>query len=173
MTLEQAKAFYFQYKGYSFHMDREEPVKYRTFRDLGLGKDLLGKWDEELLEMCFARLEEMDAHAWIAHGDIIKIAGRGYCDAHRALSRLLSQMEKMEDLDFHTITLILENMAGRTVPMKDGGVCRIAKYKDLTGKMNEVTERLIAAGEKNGAGDDRFARAVQNYRKSYRMWTGK
>ena len=31
MTLEEAKEFYFQYYGFSFHMDREEPARYNSF----------------------------------------------------------------------------------------------------------------------------------------------
>ena len=48
MTKEEAKEFYQSYLGYSFHMGREEPAKYESFRRLGIGEDVLREWDEEL-----------------------------------------------------------------------------------------------------------------------------
>ena len=56
MTLEEAKEFYFQYYGFSFHMGREEPARYDGFHSLGLGKETLSAWDEELLDGLFDEL---------------------------------------------------------------------------------------------------------------------
>ncbi|MBR0085279.1 MAG: hypothetical protein IJL97_01895, partial [Lachnospiraceae bacterium] len=83
MTLEEAKKFYFDYNGYSFHMDREEPLKYNAFCRLRIGKDVLKEWDEELLEEKFERMQTCPERAWTAHGDILKIMRRGNCDISR------------------------------------------------------------------------------------------
>ena len=170
MTLEEAKAFYFQYNGYSFHMDREEPVKSSSFRRLNIGKDTLREWDEELLDGLFARLWADPAHVWIVHGDILKIVGRNNGDAVRYLRRLLDEMEKSDRLDLFNVTLILENMAGRTESMSDGGVRLFCKYPALIPRMNDVAERLIAAGSANQGADERFESAARRYRSAYYKW---
>ena len=56
MTPEEAKRFYFEYNGFSFHMGREEPSRYNAFRALDIDPDTLKRWDEELLGNCFGKL---------------------------------------------------------------------------------------------------------------------
>ena len=75
MTLDEAREFYFQYCGFSFHTDREEPAKYGSFRMLGLGKEVLSAWDEELLDGLFADLRLRRDRVWVLHGNILKIIG--------------------------------------------------------------------------------------------------
>ena len=170
MTLEEAKEFYFQYKGYSFHMDREEPAKYSSYRALGLGADVLKGWDEELLDGLFDRMKADPDRAWTAHGDILQIIGRHYCDTEEYLARLLDEMEGMDSLSAHVMTLIIENMAGRTEPMKDGGVYVYCKYSHLAERMNDVMERLIAVYTADEEAGKRFQDAVRRYRKAYAKW---
>lgn len=171
MTLDEAREFYFQYCGFSFHMDREEPAKYGSFRMLGLGKEVLSAWDEELLDGLFADLRLRRDRVWVLHGNILKIIGRNYCETGRNLARLLDEMERMSDLDLFQITLIIENMAGRTERMTDGGVYVFCRYSDLAGRMNDVMERLIAVCASGFPEDDRFHRAVHRYRLAYGTWT--
>ncbi len=170
MTPEEAKEFYFQYLGFSFHMDREEPVKYSLFKQLNPGKDILRKWDEELLESLYDGLWQDPARIWVSHGNILRIISRNNCDSNQYLGRLLQEMEKMEHLDLFPMTLIIENMAGRTGPLKDGGVYIFCKYSGLAAQMNAVTERLIAACSKAHDTDERFEKAVSRYRKAFRKW---
>ena len=170
MTLEEAREFYFQYCGFSFHMDREEPVKYWYFTRLNLGKDVLRQWDEELLDNHFRRLCSDWDHVWTDHGRILDIIRRNNCDVEKYLNRLLDVMAHMERLDLFNITLILENMAGRTEPMRDGGVYVVCKYSDLAPKMNDITEHLITACQKTRTVDERFEKAVNRYRSAYHKW---
>lgn len=170
MTFEEAKEFYFQYNGFSFHMDREEPRKYNDFRMLDIEKDILKKWDEELLDDCFKSLLSAPDRVWISHGNILKIIRRNNCDARKYLSLLLDEMEKMEDLDLSHTTLIIENMAGRTEPMTDGGVYTFCKYPDLAKRMGRVMERLIDRCSAKYKADERFEEAVRRYRRSYDTW---
>ena len=170
MTLENAKEFYFQYNGSSFHMDREEPAKYGSFRMLGLGKDTLSEWDRELLDGLFLNFWSEPERVWISHGTILQIIRRNNCDTEMNLSRLLDEMERMDDLPLFTLTLIIENMAGRNEPMTDGGAYVVCEYSDLAERMNDVTEHLIAACSARQKTDDRFEEAVRRYRSAYRKW---
>ena len=170
MTLEEAKEFYFQYDGFSFHMDREDPVRYGRFRMLNPGKDILREWDGELLDDCFKRLRTEPGRVWIMHGKILKIIRRNNCDAKHYLNRLLDEMEKMEDLDSFNRCLIIENMAGRKESLNDGGVYIFCRYSNLAERMNDITERLISAGTALPA-DERFEKAARRYRSAYRRWS--
>ncbi len=172
MTLEEAKEFYFQYNGYSFHMDREEPAKYSRFRMLHIGEDTLREWDEELLEGLFERFRSDPARAWVYHGDILKIIGRGRCDTDRYMNRLLDAMEQMKHPDLSTVTLIVETMAGRTESMKDGGVYILCGQPGLAERMNRITERLIAVCAAEHGTEERFEEAVRRYRRAYEKWKG-
>lgn len=170
MNLEEAKEFYFQYSGFSFHMGREEPVKYNSFMKLDLSKSVLREWDEELLDNCFARLWSDPGRVWVFHEKILEIVRRYNCDANQYLSMLLNEMEKMENLDAFNITLIIENMAGRTETTKDGGVYLFCKASGLSVRMNDITERLINSCSAKYGVDDRFEEAVRHYRSAYDTW---
>ena len=170
MTVEEAKEFYFQYYGYSFHMDREEHIKYTAFMRLNPGKETLREWDEELLSGLFRDFWSKPEFAWIKHNDIIKIVSRKNCDVNLYLNMLLDEMEKMACLDLHSITLVIENMAGRTEPMKDGGVYAFCRFSKLHERMNSIMEELIAQCRKNNKPDDRFMKAVNTYKKAYYKW---
>jgi hypothetical protein len=170
MTLEEAKEFYFQYSGFSFHMDREEPVRYNSLRMMDLDEDILSQWDEELLDLRFEALWDDPDRVWSLHRNILDIISRNRCDASAYLARLLKEMEKMGQLDLSGTTLVVENMAGRTESMQDGGVYIFCRYSDLGERMNETVERLIASCSAKHGGDQRFDKAVSNYRRAYRKW---
>ena len=170
MTLDEAKEFYVRYLGSSFHMDREEPARYGSFMMLGLGKDTLGEWDEELLERLFGDLRSGSGRAWVAHGRILDVIRRNNCDAEASLGRLLDEMERMARLDTFDITLVIENMAGRNESMNAGGAYVFRGHPDLVPRMNDVVERLIAACSERHDVDDRFERAVGRYRRAYEKW---
>lgn len=170
MTLEEAKEFYFAYAGHSFHMDREEPVKYNAFMQLNLEEGILKQWDEELLDRLFENLWSNPARVWASHGSILSIIGRQRCDVGQYLAKLLNEMEKMEQLDAFNITLIIENMAGRTESMSDGGAYLFCRHSSLAESMNAVMERIIDAYSGNNDVDDRFRTAVHRYRCAYGTW---
>jgi len=171
MTLKEAKEFYFQYDGSSFHMDREEPGRYGNFKMLSIGKDVLQKWDEEILDGLFEKFRTEPENAWRYHERMIRIIRHGYCDAGKYLGMMLDGMDNMRDPDMFNVTLILENMAGRNKPMNDGGVHSVFKYSSLASRMNEVTGHLIAACSSANETDDRFDKAVNRYRASYKKWS--
>ena len=173
MTVGEAKEFYFQYDGSSFHMDREEPDKYGSFKMLHIGKDVLREWDEEILGGLLEKFRSDPEHVWRYHERMIRIIRHGYCDTEKYLSLLLDEMENMQDPDLFNTTLVLENMAGRNEPMNDGGVHTVFKYSSLAPRMNEVTEHLIAACSSAYKTDERFDRAVNRYRDSYKKWSKK
>jgi hypothetical protein len=151
-------------------MDREEPAKYSSFRTLNLGKETLKEWDEELLDGLFDSLWADPDRVWVAHGRIVQIVRRGNCDAEAYLNRLLDEMEKMERLDTFNMTLVIENMAGRTESMNDGGVYTVCRLSGLAMRMNDIVERLIGACYARHDTDDRFEKAVRRYRSAYVRW---
>ncbi|MBQ3394080.1 MAG: hypothetical protein IJG64_02885 [Oscillospiraceae bacterium] len=170
MTPEEAKRFYFEYNGFSFHMGREEPSRYNAFRALDIDPDTLKRWDEELIRNSFEKLWSDPERAWAVHGTILDIIRRKNCDVRRELSRLLGEMEKMDSLSCSSITLILENMAGRTESLKDGGVILFSGYPSLGVRMQKVTDKLIAAGIATGEADERFRKAAGRYRSACTKW---
>ncbi len=170
MTLAEAKGVYFQYYGQGFQMDREEPLKYESFRQLDLKETVLKTWDEELLDQLFQELWSKPDRVWITHGIILKTIRRGHCDMQQYLQRTIDEMAKMNDLDLFQQTLIIENMAGRTESMKDGGVYVFYRYPKLSKKMNDVMERLIASQRKEQERNKRYEDAVKHYRSAYDKW---
>ena len=173
MTLEEAKEFYFQYYGFSFHMDREEPARYNSFMMLELNPETLGQWDEELLEDLFSHFQDDPGRIWTRHETILKIISRNRCDSQYYMNRLLDEMAKMESLDLPNATLIIENMAGRTAAMKDGGAAVFFRLGGPVSRMNEIMEHMIETCRENNETDQRFAEAVHRYRQAYRKGLSK
>ena len=151
-------------------MGREEPARYNSFMALDIDKDTLRSWDEELLNDRFEKLWADPEHVCAVHGNILDIIRRKNCDVRRELSRLLGEMEKMDSLSCSSITLILENMAGRTESLKDGGVILFSGYPSLGVRMQQITEKLIAAGIATGEADERFRKAAGRYRSACTKW---
>ena len=145
MTLEEAKRFYFDYLGLSFHMDREDPVKYNSFRMLGIEKETLRQWDEELLEKLFEELKSVPERSWAAHGNIIKVIGRGNCDVRANLCRLLDETEHMDSLEPDALARVIENMEGRTESGKDGGIYLFRSYPELAARLEGIMKSLASA----------------------------
>jgi hypothetical protein len=61
-------------------------------------------------------------------------------------------------------------MAGRTDSLKDGGVILFSGYPSLGVRMQQVMEKLIAAGIRSGETDERYMRAVMRYRSACKKW---
>ena len=170
MTLVEARKFYFEYCGYSFHMGREEPVRYSSFSKLNLSEETLGRWDQELLDGYFEKMSTDRENAWVSHGHIIRIIMRNHADAEANLIRLLNAMTEFDDLDLFNLTLILENMAGRTSALSDGGVRVCCCFSDQAERMNEIMEHLIESFRSRENVDGRFESAVLQYRRAFIKW---
>ena len=170
MTAEEAKEFYFQYFGISFHMDREKPKEYNEFKQLNLSKETLCKWDEQLLDLLFTEFNSAQAKTWISHGKILKVIDRGNCNSKEELKHLLDAMETKNFNDLADLTMVIENMAGRSGPAKDGGSFIFFKYSGDTNRMNEIMEEKIALHRDEK--DVRFKEAVRRYRSTYKKFEG-
>ena len=87
--------------------------------------------------------------------------------------RLLDEMAAMDSLDLLNATLIIENMAGRTADMKDGGAAVFFRLGGPVSRMNEIMEHMIETRKENNETDQRFAGAVRRYRQAYRKGLSK
>jgi hypothetical protein len=171
MTPEEAKQLYFRYDGSLFHMNRADSSLHNSFRMLNIGQETLKEWDEEMLDALLGRLWVVPDRIWVTHGRILKIIANGNCGMEDYLGKLLDEMDRGYDLGSFNTTLILENMAGRTEPMKDGGVYLVCMHSNLSSKMNDIMERLISSCREKYRVDERFEKAVRRYRSAYSKWS--
>lgn len=165
MTLEQAKEFYLRYSGIQFHMGREEPGLYSRFQSLGLTKDQLGIWDEEILADLFEKLWDNTENTWMLHSKISEVIQRKNCNIGLNTTRLLDEMEKMDALDEMNRILIIENMAGRDANFKSGMCCFICSYTGFSDRMNRIVKKIACVPAEYTP--DRLEKAVKNYSSAY------
>ena len=124
-------------------LDLRGVVRYRLIM-LGIKKETLRQWDEELLEDLFGQLRTGHERAWATHGNIIKVISRGNCNVRANLGRLLDVMEHMDSLEPGDLALVIENMDGRTASKKDGGAYLFRSCPELADRMESIMERLRA-----------------------------
>ena len=106
------KESYIRFQGSTFNMAREDRVAYERYKLLNPGEDLLGRWDEEILEGLFEKLWEDENVVWSRHNSIIMVLNRRRVDLNYWVSRLLDEMEKMTELNKKNKIIILETMSG-------------------------------------------------------------
>ena len=136
------KESYLKYQGSTFHMAREDRKAYEQYLALNPGKDLLGKWDEEILAVLFEKLWDDETVVWSIHKSIIMVLNRRNVDLNYWVSRLLDEMEKMTELDKQNKIIILETMSGHNSKEDQGGVHLICLYTDLEARMVAVINEL-------------------------------
>ena len=120
----------------------EDREAYERYMQLNPGKDLLGKWDEEILEGLFAVFWEDEKTVWCRHNQIITVLNRRRVDLNYWVSRLLDEMEKMTELDKKNKIIIIETMSGHNSREDEGGVHLICLYTDLEERMVAVMNEL-------------------------------
>lgn len=139
---DPVKESYVRFQGSTFHMAREDRAAYERYLQQNPGEDLLGKWDEEILEGLFAALREDEENVWLRHNQIITVLNRRRVDLNYWVSRLLDEMEKMTELDKKNKIIILETMSGHNSREDQGGVHLICLYTDLEERMVKVMNEL-------------------------------
>lgn len=177
--LDLIKEAYFNNGGSTFHMSREEPEKYELYQRLKPDEETLKQWDAELLEKKFSELWQDRDFVWGRVSQIIKILNRGRADEDYWASRLLDEMEKMDELDKHSKIIIIETMSGRNTREDKGGVHLICEKTSQEAKMVRVMNKLMdfSCDEDdniNRRGWDntvnRFLVAVGSYEKAYKRF---
>lgn len=136
------KESYIRFQGSTFNMAREDRVAYERYKLLNPGEDLLGRWDEEILEGLFEKLWEDENVVWSRHNSIIMVLNRRRVDLNYWVSRLLDEMEKMTELNKKNKIIILETMSGHNSREDKGGVHLICLYTDLEARMVTVMNEL-------------------------------
>lgn len=178
MNINEAKEFYFSYDGNAFWMEREEPEKYKGYRNLSIAAAIQKQWDEELVCEKLRNLWSKPDRVWRIHESIIRILLRNPDDYEDLGSKLLDEMEKMPTLDKQSRTLIIENMAGQNADLDNGGVYYFCNYTNLGKRMNEITGKIMdfSYDQETDTIDsvklqDRLERAKDRYRESYQKWS--
>ena len=162
---------YFDCQGEILHMARENSEVYELYKRLDP--------DKELLESLFAKLWEDPAFVWGRHSQIVIVLNRGRVDTNYWVSRLLDEMEKMDELDKRSKIIIIETMSGRNRREDEGGVHLIGTHTDLGSRMITVMDRLTdfycdESDNLNKIGWDnivnRYLVAVNSYEKACRKY---
>ena len=143
MNLEEAKEFYLKYGGREFHMSREEPDKYREYRAFPVSQEMKREWNEELIANAIRNIRTYPDRASSFHFSVLEYLRRPGCNTEVWAGRLLDEMEKMPQLDKKNRILIIENMAGRSANMQEGGVWFYCACTSLGSRMNEIMERIM------------------------------
>ena len=140
--IDSVKESYIRFQGSTFHMAREDHAAYKRFTALNPGNDLLGKWDQEILENMFSNLWSNPDYVWSVHSSIIRVLNRRHVDLDYWVSRLLDEMEKMVELDKKNKIIIIETMSGHNSKEEQGGVHLICTYTGLESRMVSVMNEL-------------------------------
>ena len=143
MKLEETKEFYMKYGGREFHMSREEPDKYREYRAFPVSQEMKREWNEELIANAIRNIRVYPDRAWSFHFSVLEYLRRPGCNTEVWAARLLDEMEKMLQLDKKNKVLIIENMAGLSANMQEGGVWFYCTCTGLGRRMNEIMERIM------------------------------
>lgn len=178
MTLDEAKAFYFKYNGQAFYMDREEPDKSREFRNMHINSETKKRWNEELIEDEFRKMRNMPDKAHMFHESIIIILRRNLVDAAYWGRLLLHETENMSHLDKVNKILIIENMAGRSWDLSDGGVRFFCTCTKLGEEMDRICRKFMDFSCENDPQQEkvlwdmqeRLDRVKRSYQQAYAKW---
>ena len=178
-NFDRLKASYIGFKGSAFHMAREDEEAYKLYKALSPDDALLSEWDREIVEDLFSKLWEDPDHVWTRHSQIVEFLDRRHVDLDHYVSRLLDEMDKMDELDKKSKIIIIETMSGHNSKPENGGVHLICSFTQHEARMVEVMNKLkkFYCDEfddlKQRGWDDmngRFLRAVADYVSAYRRY---
>ncbi len=136
LTIDDAKEWFVRYDGGLFSMHRDDPKAYARFCEL-VTEDVHQKWLKELVELHFAKWHESPDAVWTHHRRLIGLISQLHGDIRAYIDRLLDAMAGMPT-DPLQVTLMIENMAGRTDPQRDGGCYLIVSRTHAAGEMQRV-----------------------------------
>lgn len=143
MTIAEAEKYFKQYNGHGFHMCREEPSKYDEYKLLNISSEVEESWRQDLVDKIFEEFYACPERVWSKHSSMISLLLATKTKHKENGLRLLSFMEQMNELDKKQKILVIENMAGRTKPQKDGGCYLICSRTTLGKEMNDIMEKLM------------------------------
>lgn len=176
MTIVEAEKYFKQYNGHGFHMCREEPKKYDEYKLLNISSEIEESWRQDIVGEIFEGFFDCPERVWSKHGSMVSLLLATKTRLNENGTRLLSLMDQMNELDKRQKILVIENMAGRTKPQKDGGCYLICSRTTLGKKMNDIMERLMDFEcdlddntEEHGWNNikERHLRAISSYKMAY------
>lgn len=171
--MADAEAYFKKYDGHTFHMGREEPEHYASYVKLKIPPDVTERWRQELIQETFDRFFDQPDRVWCVHGGVLEILRNTKTQLEENCARLLSLMERMDDLDVRQKMLIIESMPGRTRTQTDGGCYLFCTRTTLGERMNAVMQRLIESALNDpdrGELEERLLKAVSAYESAYQRF---
>lgn len=150
MTLEEARSFFFAYRGNLFFMQQEEPEKMQPFmRAIWWRRPVLHAWRKEILDSLYDDLvvEKKNEEAFIYIDDYFSLLRSMEWGTRKHIKKLLVMLDyAAAELDPQQKILIMESLAGRTAIRQGGGVYFIKRHTVLHCKiraqMKKVVEKL-------------------------------
>ena len=148
MDIFEAERYFKQYNGLTFHMYREEPGKYETFKRLRLSDTTLEEWRQEILDDLFMKLKTDTDLSWVTIGTIIEVLQNTRSLKNSNGLRLLKALEDLQADEKQQI-LILEHFAGRVESHIDGGIYWYLHNTELKEELEESICHFISGDNKN------------------------
>lgn len=145
MLLSEAKEFFMGFGGFSFHMWREEPEKYKEFEALNIDDDTKEEWRQEIIrhyvDEYYRPHDENRRWSLISTLiDVLFFTDTNKEENGRVLLDILS--DGTESLDNRQKILTMESMAGRNSSF-DGGIKWICLNTDMENEMIDILRNLV------------------------------
>ena len=162
MTFEQAKEFFREYNGLSFHMHREEPEKAAQFDALNISDEQKDQWRLEMANEYLDKINCDDPRCWSRFSTLTSILASIKSFKDKQEDMFIKAIEKQIGCDEMSRTISLETICGRSYDYHDGVIAFFRKNHYDVRRLKEVTDRFI--GSDNNQDDARFRKALTLYK---------
>lgn len=162
MTINEAREFFRQFDGFSFHMAREEPAKYETFQKLSISDSQKDQWRKEIACEYFEKIGPDHKDSWAPFSSMSSVLMSMKRTDSLQEELILKGIEKQLSCDIKTKIITLETICGRSHDYHDGIIAFFKRRGYDSRKLEELSVKLFE-NELNSE-DDRLARAVNTYR---------
>lgn len=181
MTLIEAEKYFKRFDGFFFHMGREEPQNYNTYKALKISEETEEQWRQEIINNYFEHLFNAPDRVWYKFSTIVSIIYSTKTLKEKNCIRLISALKKMSYLDKMSKVLIIEQMAGNR-GMSENGACALicmSTSSEQRKRMNEIVLKLAdftCTEEDDQPGfafnniKKRHIKAVENYKARYEIY---
>ncbi len=161
MTLEQAREFFRQFNGSSFHMSREEPQLLKQFEEMNISNEQKDQWRLQLAQEYLDSINRDNPQSWSLFSRLTEVLKPVKTFTDRQEDMIIEAIERQTGSDLLTRTISLETICGRTYDYHDGIIAYFRKMGYDMSRLKEASDSLF---EEDGNTDDsRFAKAIRLY----------